>query len=235
VYTLWGYTFEPAFNLWSLRWSVVKVYNSDPHSVGPAAAVTTPSLALFVGDEAPIEGCVHAADGATMTFSYAILGNDPDAEYQWVPFAEDVPVSGEAFSVPFVAADEHAGSAMMVRVVIEEPGGASYTAYMNELVNVTVGPNPGCDDEGGSGSNFISNPCDETGGGTTGDSGSTTGESGGDPTSGSSTTAMTVGETPDTGGSGCSCTASGSRSGGALAGLLVLVAGRVRRRRPLSS
>lgn len=230
AYTIYGYTYEPAFNLWIVRPSVIKVHDGDPAGVGPAAWITNEEEIVYNGSTTPIEGCVDTIDGTTLTAYYA--NTDDGDQPSWVPFAEDQPVEGDSFSVDFDAPEEIVGGSAMIRVDFDDPQGRSYTAYMEELVIILEGNDPdACNETGGS---FIAGPgCDDggsgsTGGnatsGTTGDSAATTGAA----TDGSGTT--DPGQTDGGGGSGCSCT-SGSPIAPASLLALPLLAFVTRRRR----
>ena len=72
VYTLNGYTYEPVFNIWTLRPGVMKIHDGDPHAIGPAAAISTGELTPYRDDEVMIEGCAHALPGSTFTAYWAV-------------------------------------------------------------------------------------------------------------------------------------------------------------------
>ncbi len=169
VYFLWGYTFEPVFNLWAPRaGGVVRVHDGgDPAADGPAASITTREQSPCVGDTVTVEGCVDALPGTTMTASFAIEGPDPE----WIPFAENVPVEGEAFALGWATPQEASGESAMLRVDFTDPNGVTYTAYQYELVIVLPADSAGCaGDTDDCSVAFVMDPaCETTGGGSTTD------------------------------------------------------------------
>ena len=218
TYVVYGYTYEPAFNVYVRRPGVVKVVD-DPalEASGPAAAITTKEQNLYKNEETTIEGCVSAMEGSTVTGYWAVAEQDP----QWVPFVEDEPVADGALALPFLPPEEAAGETSMIRIDVTDPMGRTHTAYMAELIIVLLQENPGeCeDDDGGS---FISDPncggADGSGSGTGGDDdddddGTTSGDDG--PTE-------TTGPGADGGDDGGkTCSVGGSRPLGSL-GLMLL-------------
>ncbi|MGH1343767.1 MAG: MYXO-CTERM sorting domain-containing protein [Nannocystales bacterium] len=224
VYTLAGYTYEPVFNVWAPRvGGVVRVHDGgDPAANGPAAAITTNEQTPCVGDSILLEGCVDALPGTTMTASFAV--DSDTTEPTWVPFAQDVPIDGEAFSVNWVTPQETSGESVLLRVDFIDPNGASYTAYQYEPNIVLPAESAGCAPgpsgcEGG----FVMDPaCETTGAGSTSDSGETDRGIG---------TAGGAEDGPTDEGCGCRSPETLPGSGGVL-GLLGLLALR-RRRSPI--
>ncbi|RMG99780.1 MAG: hypothetical protein D6705_02365 [Deltaproteobacteria bacterium] len=213
-WTVYGYTWEPVANLWSLRPGVVLV------SDGPDAPPPPPAMALEmapgeepywpVGAEARFSACVAAEAGATVQLYWAEAADAP----AWQPWGEAVAAPSEgtvelAAEVPA----EMAGKSVLVRATITDPQDRSYDAYLRDVAIVF--------DAGGD--------TGTTGGiGTTGGPSETTSGSG---TGGSSSDTGT-GTGLDTGGAGgCGCT---TRSPVAPVGgwLLVPVVAILRRRRP---
>ena len=249
TYYLEGYTYEPAFNMWTPRQGgVIKVIDGgDPADIGPSAAVTTLGQNKCVGEMVPIEGCVDALPGSTMTAYYGITtsegAGDPNWEPDWVPFVEDLEVEGDTFSLDWVAPQEVGGESVMIRLDVTDPMDRTYTAYQFELNVILPAGSPGCSaGTGGCEGTFIMDPeCGGTGDGSTSDGGDTssTGTSGEAGTStGMATTGTDTapgsGDDGGGGGGGCACT-SGERSrdasGWLVLGLLgVLGLGRRRRR-----
>ncbi len=244
VYMLWGYTWEPAFNLWSQRsGNVVIVHDGDPDAAGPAAAITNGELIVYSDEAAVVEGCVAGAAGTTLDgyFSETPDNGEKGWEPTWIPFAEGTPVTGDTFALEFTPGEEYATKTLLVRVVATDPDGNTYEAHMPDLINVLPGESGGCDDESGGG--FIGSPgCggdESTSGGSDSDSAetgtdpsSTSGASGseGSGTSSAASSSATAGA--DGGGSGGGCSVRGAGSGSGLAlGLLGLL-GLLRRRRP---
>lgn len=204
TYVIWGYTWEPAFNIWIQRQgAIVKVHDGgDPRDIGPGAAITTPEQNIYKNDIIDVEGCVNAPAGSTMTAYYATTegASDPDWEPGWTPFAEDIAVEGDTFAIEFAPPEEVAGGAALIRVQVVDGDDREYDAHMRDLIHVLPGDNPNNCDEGGG---FIGSPgCDDTGGETdpSGSSGpgeeTTGGQTSGAPTSGG--TAMTSSDSEDT-------------------------------------
>jgi len=243
VYMLWGYTWEPAFNIWSQRvGNVVVVHDGDPDAVGPAAVVTNGELIVYANDAAVIEGCVAGAAGTTLTGEFAITpqGGQSDWEPTWISFAENVPADEESFALEFVPGDDYATETLLVRVIATDPEGRSYEAHMTELIIVLPGSSGGCDESGGS---IIGNPgCGgESSTGATSASGTdsadttTSGPSGSGDASGSGTAGTSGTATAPAadggGGSGGTCAVDRRNGGFSLSLLGVLGVLGLRRRR----
>ena len=243
-YLLWGYTWEPAFNLWSARTgNLVIVHDGDPTDAGPAAVVTNGELIVYSDEAAIIEGCAFGSAGTTLDGYFAQTpdnGTPDDWEPTWIQFADDVPLDGESFALEMLPGEEFATNTLLVRIVANDPSGATYEAHAPELVSVLPGQAGNCDDGG---SSIIGNPgcgSDSSSGGaseTDGDSDdgtSATPTSGGsgEPTSGGS--AGSDGSTSGSaGGSGGTSTGGGcTLGGGAPSALLLLGLLGFRRRRP---
>lgn len=213
VYSLSGYTYEPIFNVWAPRvGGVVRVYDGgDPAADGPAAAVTTGEQLPCVGDTVTVEGCVSALPGTTMTAYFAI---DSDAaEPDWIQFADNVPVEGEAFTLDWEAPQEAAGRSTILRIDFTDPNGATYTAYQYEPNIVLPMESAGCAaDTDGCSPGFVMDPACDAGTESTTDDAETD-------------TAPGV----DTRDGGCGCHAPAGRP--AQWGLLALLGLLVRRRR----
>jgi MYXO-CTERM domain-containing protein len=216
VYVIWGYTYEPAFNVWTQRQgTIVKVIDGGaPEDIGPGAAISTREQTPYKGDTIQIEGCVNTLSGSTMSGFYASTAgaSDPDWEPGWVPFMEDEAVMGESFSVDFIAPEEVAGQTIMMRIDVTDPMGRTYEAHMRENVIVLKGMSEDCE----TGGDFIGGAgCGDTEG-DTGETSSATTETAtatdGDGDSGTSAASedMTTGPDQDDGGNdkGCGCRAS---------------------------
>jgi len=154
AYTVHGYTYEPAVNLWVQRPGVVKVHDGDPDAAGPAAAITTGELTLYRDGVGQIEGCVDAPAGTTMIFEWAVA-NEPTP--QWVAFATQEPVDGDGFAVAFDPPEAIVGGTAAVRATFTSPDGRSYTTMMRDMIVVLDLDDPAC-----AGSGFIDDPCDES-------------------------------------------------------------------------
>jgi hypothetical protein len=142
AHTVYGYTYHPRFNLWSLRPGVVKVHDGDPDGVGPAVAITTLETIVTAGDAVTIEGCLDTPAGSTLSAAHADASTP--GEPSWTRFVEDQPVEGEDFAVELFAADTLAGTTSMIRVEVRDALGRTYTAYMEGFVIVLENESAPC-------------------------------------------------------------------------------------------
>jgi MYXO-CTERM domain-containing protein len=241
TYAVWGYTYEPAFNIWTQRQgSIVKVIDGgDPHDIGPGAAITTLEQTPYKGETVPIEGCVNAAPGSTMTASFASTSgsSDPDWVPQWTPFLEDAAVEGESFTLDFLAPEEFAGEQLMVRLDVTDPMARTYEAHMKENVFVLKGMEGDCETGGG---DFIGGA--GCGGDDSGSSGGASDSDAGEGTAtdgtgmeatdgnGSASSTSPIDDPTDGGKKACACTSS-TRPGPLPLAMLLLIASAFRRRR----
>ena len=136
-YILQGYTWEPAFNIWSKRPGVVHVVDGpDLSAVAPAAALTNTQDFLFGDDTLVLEGCVRAMPGSTMSGYWAVTGADT---LDWKPFAEGVPIDGETLQLPFKPPPEALVETVALRVDVTDPMQRTFSAYPQALVVVLPG------------------------------------------------------------------------------------------------
>ncbi|WP_143141390.1 hypothetical protein [Nannocystis exedens] len=242
-YILQGYTWEPAFNIWSKRPGVVHVVDGpDLSAVAPAAALMNTEDFLFGEDTLVLHGCVRAMPGSTMSGYWAVTGADA---LDWKPFAEGVPIDGDTLELPFKPPPEALVETVALRVDVTDPMQRTFSAYPRALVVVLPGSGEattgdGCSDTGA----FIGNEsCGSgtSGGDSTGSDGSsgdppmsttepdaTTTSSGGAASDGTGESASTTSEevpTRDT----CGCHSGGLAGSWAWTGLVLL--GLRRRRR----
>lgn len=238
-YTLWGYTWEPAFNVWWPRTGhIVVVHDGNPEAAGPAGAVTNTEVIVEMGQSAAIEGCAVGPAGTTVTGYFASTDGNTGEDWDppWAPFSDTVELSDGTFSLDFVAPTEVAGDQVLIRVDIETPDGTIFEAHMTTLVSVLAGGQSGGCDEG-SGGGFIGNP----GCGGDDSSGGSTGTDSGDDSTSTSAAGTTTGEPASSGSSGSGISAGGSGGGsgggcrvggsGPFSLLLLGLLGLVRRRR----
>ena len=179
-YVISGYTWEPQFNIWSVRPGVVKVMDDpDPSKNGPMLAILNRNEIVFAEDVLTIAGCLDAMDGSTITGSWALTNDDTLDVLEWTSFAADVPVSGDSFELPFAPPQPTVGESIVIKIEIVDPMDRSYTAHMLDLVDVLPGGESGdCSD---SSMNFIGMPdCPggSSGGSSGGESDAPTGTSG---------------------------------------------------------
>ncbi len=228
AYTLYGYTYEPVFNIWTLRPGVMKLHDGDPDAIGPAGAITTGELTPYRNDMVVIEGCVDGLDGTTFTAYWALTAEDPE----WVAYVEDQPTDGDGWMFEFTPPEAIWGESAMIRVDFDDPMGRSYTTYQSTNMLVINADNPDSCDQGGS---FIGSPCSgdssggESGSGDSGESGSGDAGSSGEAGSGDASGPMQTGGDDGSDPKGCSCTSEPQR--GAPLSLVVLLGLLARRRR----
>ncbi len=149
TWLVYGYTWEPENNLWSLRQGAIRLEApGDPDSAGPSLFIEPLSSPLATrGEPLAIPGCVVASQGTTMTAYWGTAEGVDEPE--WVPFAEDVPVQTGALDLDFDAPAE-TGDTVRIRVDLTDAAGRTYTAYLVTLLGV-VGEAPAADDDGGGG------------------------------------------------------------------------------------
>ncbi|HET6582206.1 MAG TPA: hypothetical protein VFG69_02140 [Nannocystaceae bacterium] len=151
-----AYTWDPWPNAWSAaRTGVIAVGDdADPGSHAPALAVHASSDVLYRDDVGTIAGCVIAMEGTTVSADWAFFG-DPAGE--WLPFAHDEPVDGDAFELAFTPPESLWGQFAVIRVVATDPLARSWTAYVPTRITVLASdrpqqcdePDPACDTSGG--------------------------------------------------------------------------------------
>ncbi|HEY0134382.1 MAG TPA: hypothetical protein VGB85_09890 [Nannocystis sp.] len=242
AYIVSGYTWEPVFNIWSVRPGVVKVVDDpDPAKNGPALAITNRNEVKYGDEVLMLTGCVDAMDGSTITGYWSLTDNADVLD--WKPFAAGTPVSGDSFELPFMAPPEAVGGPVTIKIEITDPMDRKFTAHMLTLADFlqgSAGESGDCSDTG----NFIGMPgCEgsDDGGGTTGGDSSGPGvTSTGTPdttpttaatgTTGEGGSSEETGTTPQTGEGSCGgCTLGGGGVPAVLLGPWLLWATRRRR------
>ncbi|MBC8073033.1 MAG: hypothetical protein IAG13_32220 [Deltaproteobacteria bacterium] len=225
-YTLYGYTYEPVFNVWWLRPGVLKLHDGDPDAIGPVGVVSTGELTPYRNETVTVEGCVDAIEGTTYTVSWALVSaEDPE----WVEYEAGLAVEGEDFAFDFTPPAELAGQSGMLRVEFADPMGRSYTTYQAKNMLVINADDPEACDDGGS---FIGTPCSESSSGSESDDAGTTAPTGITEASEGSTSSSPM-QTGDDGGDsleGCACTSDRAPSSGAW--MLAMCGLALARRRP---
>jgi len=233
TYTIEGYTWEPAGNIFSPRPGVIKIVDDpDPAASPPALAIDNDvedDIIIYSTEELRIHGCISAMDGSTISGFWAKT-DKPEMPLDWQNFAADVPVSGDEFELMFAPPPGVAGN-LVLRVDITDPMDRTYSGHM--LAAASVLPGAPMDTEGDDcGALFISEcTTSDTGGEESSGGAQVTegGDSSGAPkgtTGGTETGATTM---MQTGGDGCGC-AVGSPVSLAWLGLVC-----VRRRRRVRS
>ena len=207
AYVVNGYTWEPPFNIYSLRSGVVKIVDDpDPAASPPALSIGNKISEGVVYETETLElfGCASAMDGSTITGYWAQI-NTYGMPLEWVSFEADTPVVGDTFALPFAPPLEAAGNLIALKIEITDPIDRTFTAHMDILATVLEGSPPSTGGEC-EGSGFVADP--ECPGGTGGTSPTSGGESGGD-----SAADVTAGPDPMTSsGEGCGACAVGDAS-----------------------
>lgn len=211
-YVVSGYTWEPAFNIYSLRGGVVKVVDDpDLAASPPALAITNvdDSVIVYETELLHLVGCFSALDGSTITGYWAHTDND-GGPLTWHSFGEDTPVSGDEFDLPFMPPAETVTKLIAMRVDITDPMDRTYTAHLDALASILPGSPPaesgGCD-----GSGFIADP-------NCGDDSGSADEAGESASEGGASAPNVTGGTNSTGGEGGPTEGSSNSSGGAGTG-----------------
>lgn len=229
-YTLYGYTYEPVFNLWWLRPTAVKLHDGDPEAAGPVGVIATGALSIYRDETVRIEGGVDAVAGTTFEVAWALTA-DTDGEPVWTVIDGTHEIQHEYFAFDFTPPEPMWGTTGMLRVVFTDPGGRSSTTYQADLIEVIGADDPSSCNGGG----FIGTPCDEGGEPPSEDPlrcaltrppGSEPGSSSDAGTGDTEPPPGAAPATPDS--DGCSCSAEDSR--GSLLWIAFIVA-RARRRR----
>lgn len=141
AYAIWGYTYEPAQNLWTPRDGVVRVVDGDDASAGPAVSFSWPLTEVTAGLEAGVRvaGCAAGMPGTTVELSWAsasALADQGDAA--WASFATLVD-PGDPFEATLVPPAEAEYEAVFFRAVATDPQGRSFTAHTRERVVFLAG------------------------------------------------------------------------------------------------
>ncbi len=245
AYAVWGYTYEPALNVWTPRDGVVRVIDGDEASAGPAVSISWPLTEVTAGLDAGVRvaGCVAGMAGTTVELSWATaVALQAQGQAAWVVF-EEIEATADTFEVSFVPPATAEYEAVFVRASATDPQGRSFDAYTRERVVFLAG----CDapDGGerslpdfcrvGSGSPLVpagdrvGDGCEPgADGGTLDDTGLGGGSTQGDGTGSGGTAAS-----DDTDSSGCGCRSHPFRSMDlSWSWWVVVLAGRRRRARP---
>jgi MYXO-CTERM domain-containing protein len=141
-YVVYGYTYEPADNLWTARGGVVRVVEpGDPDAAGPAVAFSFPLSLVDVSFEGGVvvHGCVEGAEGTTLAIDWAtapMLDDIGDDAWQELP---DVELDGGTFAVDFVPPIEAEHKAVFFRARAQDPQGRTFVGYTHDPVVVVRG------------------------------------------------------------------------------------------------
>lgn len=234
-YVVQGYTWEPAFNIWTHRAGVVHVVDGpDLSAVAPAAALMNPEDFMFGGDTLTLQGCVRAMPGATMSLYWSLTS---DAQLNWLPYVEGVAVDGDVIALPFQPPEDAIQETIALRLDVTDPMQRTFSTYPLHLLTVLPGQTgtTGCGDSG----SFIGNEsCGEV---STGDGGTGVTTSGGSVTGGEASTSGGPSSSSDSQSTGpminpvapdgCACDTGDTGTPWALGGLLLPGLGRRRQKR----
>jgi hypothetical protein len=141
VWSVAGYTFEPAFNLWRDRPGFVKIVDArdDPEQDLPAIALLGDEQAVEPGEALHFEACVDVLEPARIELEWAPF--KPFLE--WQPL-DTIEVGGDGPllepSAPIAAAD----SELLVRARLIDALGREYVAHAPVRVSVGACPEQGC-------------------------------------------------------------------------------------------
>ncbi|MCH9688651.1 MAG: hypothetical protein K0V04_44885 [Deltaproteobacteria bacterium] len=141
AYAMWGYTYEPALNVWTPRDGVVRVIDGDDASAGPAVSISWPLSEVTAGLDAGVlvAGCVAGMEGTTVELAWATavaLASNGDAA--WQPFAQ-IDDATDTFERSFVPPPEAEYEAVFLRAMATDPQGRSFASYTRERVVFLAG------------------------------------------------------------------------------------------------
>ncbi len=216
TYLIDGYTWDPVFNLHSLRWGAIKIIDGDGDDANTPAALLERRdevLYAFEGELLELPGCVDALPGTMARADWALARySEPP---QWQEFLAETPVSSGPYTLEFTPPVGIGSENVFVRMQLRDPLGRVYTAYAPTPIAVLER----LGSTGADGS-------DSDAGTSADDSGSSEGSGGETDTRG------------EPGASGCACAtprgpARENPRGAQLLGLAVLAALRRRRRQRL--
>jgi hypothetical protein len=137
TWTIWGYTWEPTLNFWSLRPGFVKIVAdaADAAAAGPAVALLRESGSMVnvrTCEPHTIMGCADVPEGSKLTLEWgAVVGPiEPD----WEGSIDNLPVESGPHARAMVQAPgaADAGGTIKVRVTVKDPSGNEYVAYSQD-------------------------------------------------------------------------------------------------------
>jgi MYXO-CTERM domain-containing protein len=230
VYTLYGYTYEPVFNVWWVRPGFVKVHDGDPFAVGPGAAIALASAedaTPYRDQEIHLPTCVHATEGATYTLYWAHTAAEP----QWQVYEADVEVPATSFDIAFTPPEALRKESGLLRLDVTD-GEGTYTAYVKEPIVTIDADDPDACTPGGS---IIGNPCADSSGDDSADDDASVSSGEADSTDAGQATGATgpvqSGGDAAGGGEGCGCSTHDASPGAGVAWLVGIALRRRRSRR----
>jgi hypothetical protein len=141
-YAIYGYTFEPAVNVWTRRTGVVQVVD-DASAPLPVAALTSVQgeATAYEQSTVSIAGCAMGPQGTIVTLAWApITAADLADENTWVPFAELAATPEPApFALDLDPPTEAAGQAIVLRARAQDASGRSWTDVASGVLLVYPG------------------------------------------------------------------------------------------------
>jgi MYXO-CTERM domain-containing protein len=142
VWSVAGYTFEPAFNLWRQRPGFVKIVDDrdDPEQDLPAIALLGGEQLVDPGTLIPFDACVDLLGPGTIALEWAEFRPQLD----WHPLTSvsvdtDGPVAIEALA-PIAAAEQ----TLLIRARLTDARGRERLAYLPSPIAVAPCPAQGC-------------------------------------------------------------------------------------------
>ncbi len=130
VYLIDGYTWDPVFNLHSVRWSAIKIIDGDDDDANTPAALLErgdETLYAFEGETLALPGCVDALPGTTARADWALVRYaEPPS---WQEFLPETPVSAGPYTLEFTPPIGIGSDNVYVRLQLHDPLGRVYTAY----------------------------------------------------------------------------------------------------------
>jgi hypothetical protein len=152
AYTIWGYTWEPLTNVWSLRPGFVKVIASatEADAAGPAIALLHDSEVVTVGEPYAVAGCADVPAGSTLDLEWGPV--EGPVEPAWQPLVDDAPIATGMLALEITLPPEAAGEGfgekrVRLRATVTDPSGNAYVAYSPgayEVVAAEAEADEGC-------------------------------------------------------------------------------------------
>ncbi|MBL4685613.1 MAG: hypothetical protein JKY37_13545 [Nannocystaceae bacterium] len=143
-HVLYGYTYEPAKNVWTPRVGLLRVVGEAGDDVlPPAVAFTYPvsDSVASTGRGVTLTGCATGNAGTTIEFSWATASNlIAFGDEAWEPFDSLAIADADTFSVPFVPPPGTDYKVVKFRGLATDPAGGQWAAYTRQPMVLE----PGC-------------------------------------------------------------------------------------------
>ncbi len=142
VWTIAGYTFEPAFNLWRDRPGFVKIVDdrADPSQDLPALALLGAEQIVEPGATIELEACADVLEPATIELEWTEFA----PTLNWQPLAELELEADGPLALAFKAPIEAAERELLIRARLTDALGRERLAYLPTRVTVLPCPPEGC-------------------------------------------------------------------------------------------